>query len=438
MSRINVLKLGWEFPPLINGGLGVACHGLAEALSKKVNLHVVVPKADLSATYDGFSVSSLDQSKRVSSTSKTTLHKQTYKRFAHITEIDEVDLDPYYSDEKGYIFKDGVLISESEAYHYSTSEDTIEVVRPRFTIDKLYGDDVGQKVHEFSEALKFAAMQYDFDVIHAHDWMTYQAGVALKHATGKPLVVHLHASQYDRAGADARGWIYDIERYGMQEADRVIPVSNYTAGIVRDHYHIPEQKIRTVHNGAEGVASFKTVKKFPETLVLFLGRLTAQKGPEFFLEIAASVLAENPNVRFVMAGTGEKMRSLMEAGAFKGLGGRFHFTGFLNKQKVNDLLSMTDIYCMPSVSEPFGLSALEAAQFGIPAVISKQSGVAEILKGALTADFWDTQLMAQHINDLINDPELRERVVKSARADIESSTWDSAAEKVVEIYEELL
>jgi hypothetical protein len=172
--------------------------------------------------------------------------------------------------------------------------------------------------------------------------------------------------------------------------------------------------------------------------VLFLGRLTAQKGPEFFLEIASKVIERHPVVRFVMAGTGDKLRQLIETGAFKGLGSKFHFTGFLNKEKVNELLSMTDVYCMPSVSEPFGLSALEAAQFGIPAVLSKQSGVSEVLQGALKADYWDTNLMAKHIVSLLSDRELRDKVVAQASADIEAATWDAAAGKVVNVYRELL
>ena len=223
----------------------------------------------------------------------------------------------------------------------------------------------------------------------------------------------------------------------MEQADCVIPVSHYTGKIIASHYGIDPAKIRPVHNGADPVDAFETKKKFPEKLVLFLGRLTSQKGPEFFLETASRVIAKNPDVRFVVAGTGEKLRPLIESGAFRGLGAHFHFTGFLDKEKVNDLLSMTDVYCMPSVSEPFGLSALEAAQFGIPAVISKQSGVAEVLKGALKADYWDVELMAEHINNLLTDPELRERVIEQAKLDIAASTWDAAATKVIHLYEEL-
>jgi hypothetical protein len=317
------------------------------------------------------------------------------------------------------------------------SETTIEQLAA-FKAGDLYGPDLGSKVIEFSKVAAKLAMLEPFDIIHAHDWMTFLAGVEVKKATGKPLVVHVHALQYDRAGADARGWIYDLEKYGMEEADRIIPVSRYTGEIIATHYGINPNKIRPVHNGADPVEAFETKKKFPEKLVLFLGRLTSQKGPEFFLETASRVIAVNPHVRFVVAGTGEKLRPLIESGAFRGLGAHFHFTGFLDKEKVNDLLSMTDVYCMPSVSEPFGLSALEAAQFGIPAVISKQSGVAEVLQGALKADYWDVELMARHINDLLTDDELRAKVIEQAKLDIAASTWDAAAAKVLKIYMELL
>ena len=432
MSALRVLMLGWEFPPLVNGGLGIACHGLATSLSQLVDLHVVLPKADTTTLYDGYRVSSLDQTGPDQSTFSRS-HTDTKRRFASIDHVTHPGISPYFCNES----QKSTQTTESSD-HKTWEENGVSHAHKGFRINSLYGNDVGEKVYQFSQVLKVEGLKYDFDIIHAHDWMTYQAGLELKRVTGKPLVVHLHASQYDRAGADAKGWIYEIERNGMQGADLVIPVSNYTGEIVRDHYHVNEDKIKTVHNGAEAVNVFKSKKKFPEKLVLFLGRLTAQKGPEFFLEIASLVMAENPNVRFVMAGTGEKMRHLIEAGAFKGLGGKFHFTGFLNKDKVNELLSMTDVYCMPSVSEPFGLSALEAAQFGIPAVISKQSGVSEILKGSLKADFWDTELMAKHINTLLTNEEVREEVVKNALDDISQATWDKAAEKIVSLYQELV
>ena len=431
MNRLRVLKLGWEFPPLINGGLGVACLGLSRALAKHVDLTVVVPQSSAGDVLEGFQLRGLNQ--LTIRDLQSAEERYRYESFAQVRNV-PVFLNPYdQGDSAGDLpLSHSVEIGE-EAKFSETTHRQLE----SFKTGELYGPDLGNKVVEFSKVAAKLAMLEPFDVIHAHDWMTFLAGVEVKKATGKPLVVHVHALQYDRAGADARGWIYDIEKYGMEQADCIIPVSHYTSLIISSYYGIPPEKVRPVHNGADPVDVFAMKKKFPEKLVLFLGRLTSQKGPEFFLETASRVIANNPNVRFVVAGTGDKLRPLIESGAFRGLGGHFHFTGFLDKEKVNDLLSMTDVYCMPSVSEPFGLSALEAAQFGIPAVISKQSGVAEVLKGALKADFWDVDLMAKHINDLLTDDELRGRVVEQAKLDIAASTWDAAAAKVFEIYKDL-
>jgi len=433
MCRIKVLKLGWEFPPLINGGLGVACMGLSKALAKKTDLQIIVPKADISAKYDGFSLTGLNNvSFRSIKQEESYEESYRYESFAIIQRA-PISLDPYttvggesecvqFSEEGKILFS---RVTESDLSIFHKDED-------------LYAGDLARKVVEFSKICAHMAMDMDFDVIHAHDWMTYLAGVEVKKVSGKPLIVQLHASQFDRAGADARGWIYDIEKYGMEQADAVIPVSKYTGIVAAQHYGIDPSKIFPVHNGADPVEVFHSKKKFPEKLVLFLGRLTAQKGPEFFLEIAAKVLKQTNKARFVMAGTGEKLRQLIETGAFRSVGDRFHFTGFLNKEKVNELLSMTDIYCMPSVSEPFGLSALEAAQFNIPAVISKQSGVAEVMKGALKADFWDVDKMAEHIVNLIEDEELYKKVVEQSTQDIATSTWDAAADKVIKIYKQVM
>lgn len=426
MNRLRVLMLGWEFPPLINGGLGIACLGLARSLAKQVELTVLVPQASADADFPDFDLRGLNQLDV--ETLKPVESRYRYESFAQVRNV-PISLDPY---------ADGENASPS---HDLTAEAEFSETTPRqlaaFKTGELYGADLGAKVIEFSKVAAKMALLEDFDLIHAHDWMTFLAGVEVKKATGRPLIVHVHALQYDRSGAGDFGWIYDLEKFGMEQADRIIPVSHYTAKIIASHYGISPTKIRPVHNGADPVDAFETRKKFPEKLVLFLGRLTSQKGPEFFLETASRVIAKNPDVRFVVAGTGEKLRPLIESGAFRGLGAHFHFTGFLDKEKVNNLLSMTDVYCMPSVSEPFGLSALEAAQFGIPAVISKQSGVAEVLKGALKADYWDVELMAEHINNLLTDPELRARVVEQAKLDIAASTWDAAATKVITLYGEL-
>jgi glycogen(starch) synthase len=429
MKRTRVLMLGWEFPPAINGGLGVACHGLAKALASQVDLQVFVPQIDRDVPREGFELRGANE---VTLQDLVVTEKDyRYESFAEVESI-PVSLDPYTSEES---LREKVVRGTKAWVEFSqTTSEHISL----FSNGDLYGDDLGMKVIQFSKIAAKLALQSDFDLIHAHDWMTWLAGVEVKRVTGKPLVVHLHASEYDRAGPDARGWIYDLEKLGMQEADLVIPVSHYTGRVVESHYGIESSKVRPIHNGAEPVSGYRIRRRFPEKVVLFLGRLTAQKGPEFFLEIAGKVIERVPAVRFVMAGKGDKLRQLIETGAFKGLGGRFHFTGFLTKEKVNELLSMTDVYCMPSVSEPFGLSALEAAQFGIPAVLSRQSGVAEVLQGALKADYWDTNLMAEHIVRLLTDRELRAKVVEQAAADIEAATWDAAARKVMKVYHELL
>jgi len=428
MKRLRVLKLGWEFPPLVNGGLGIACHGLARALARHVDLTVIVPRTAANHDDDGFRLRGLNQlPASLPPQAPDILHR--YEHFARVHPV-PVSLDPYHTPH-------ATPLASPPHSTIATPPGTAPTRPTHFHDNDLYGPDLANKVLEFSRLASAIAATESFDLIHAHDWMTFLAAVEIKHATGKPLVVHIHASQYDRAGPQSRGWIHDIERLGMEHADLVIPVSRYTAGILASHYGIHPAKIHPVHNGAEPVDSFTTRKKFPEKLVLFLGRLTAQKGPEFFLEIASRVIAQHPETRFVVAGTGEKLRHLIESGAFRGLGGHFHFTGFLDKPRVHELLSMTDVYCMPSVSEPFGLSALEAAQFGIPAVISKQSGVAEVLKAALKADYWDVDLMASHIVSLLTDDSLRDSVIRQARLDIAAATWDAAAERIVTLYQQL-
>ena len=420
--------LGWEFPPAIYGGLGIACRGLARALAPSVDLEVIVPSGE--APSEGYRVRAVD-----------SLHEEDfaevpeplrYESFSRVHRI-PVDLDPYESEGRT-ILEDFVLKKGDWSRFAEIGNAQLEMFRR----GSLYGRDLGLKVVEFSKIVARLVRGREFDLIHAHDWMTFLAGVEIKKATGKPLLVHVHSSQYDRSGEDARGWIYDLERYGMSEADAVIPVSRYTGRILASHYGIRAEKIYPIHNGVDPVEAFTTDKKFPEKLVLFLGRLTPQKGAEYFLEIASRVLEANPDVRFAVAGTGERLKRLIESGAYRGMGGKFHFTGFLDRERVHRLLSMTDVYCMPSVSEPFGLSALEAAQFRIPAVISKQSGVSEVLKGALKADHWDTHLMARHINALLKNETLRKEVVQESEADLRNCTWEASASRVLDVYQALL
>jgi glycosyltransferase involved in cell wall biosynthesis len=220
----------------------------------------------------------------------------------------------------------------------------------------------------------------------------------------------------------------------MEFADMLMPVSNFTAGNIHQYYGIDKSKMSVIHNGSNAVTSFKSKRPFKEKTVLFVGRLTRQKGPDRFLEIAAKVLEKDPDVRFIMAGTGDYFRSMLEQSAYKHIGNRFHMTGFLNLEKLRYLFSVTDVYCMPSVSEPFGLSAIEAAQFGIPCVISKQSGVSEVLKGALTFDHWDVNKAAQHILNVLGDTAFKNKVVKDSNLNLDTISWDRSARKIMNAY----
>jgi hypothetical protein len=264
--------------------------------------------------------------------------------------------------------------------------------------------------------------------------MTMMAGMEIKAQTGKPLAVHVHSLEVDRGGPHSKGWVYQMEKRGMEYADVLMPVSNFTGQTIHDYYGIPWSKIYTVHNGIRPVVPFKSEKLFKEKMVLFVGRLTRQKGPEYFVDIAEQVLSVDQNVRFVMAGTGEYFNPLLERAAQRGIAHRFHLTGFLNLDKVRQLLSIADVYVMPSVSEPFGLSAVEAVQFGIPTVISKQSGVSEVLKGALKFDYWDIDRAANYILSLLHNEVLNEKVVEDAYKDLENISWDHAATRVMEGY----
>ncbi len=418
--------LGWEFPPIINGGLGVACLGLSKALSQYVDLKVLLPKSDPSFFVDnveliGLNNIDIEQYKKISTTEK-------YQEFATSIEEIETNINPYES----YRTDTEILTSRTLSRKNSIEN------RNGFKIENLYGEDVVSKVTEFSQYAAAYAETIDFDVVHCHDWMTFLAGIEIKARTNTPLVLHVHSLEYDRSGPESQGWVYQLERRAMHYADLIIPVSHYTGAIAQNHYDIPSGKVFPVHNGADPVLVYRDKKDFPEKLILFLGRVTGQKGPQYFLDIAAKVIQHVPNVRFVMAGTGDQLKGLIENGAYKNIGTKFHFTGFLNKEKVHKLFSIADVYCMPSVSEPFGLSALEAAQFGIPCVISKQSGVSEVLFGALKADFWDVDKMASHIISLLQNPTLRDSVVKDAFHDLQSCTWEKAADQVKEIYKKVL
>jgi glycogen synthase len=431
MEKKKVLMLGWEFPPIINGGLGIACLGLAKAMRTHFDLSIVLPKSDPNFVVEKVELIGLNNLS-IKEIKDFHSYTESYQIFDDVS-IFETTILPY-----GEVSKSEVLNDKKTVKTVDVKTLRIENDLNSFKFGDLYGEDVIDRVKQYAHYVLQLAENKEFDIIWAHDWMTYLAGVELKKKFNKPLAIHVHATTYDRGGADARGWVYDIEKYGMEQADCIIPVSHYTGEVCVSHFGADAAKIYPVHNGVEYVNAYREEKKFPESLVLFLGRITGQKGPEMFLEIADKVLRQHKKVRFVMAGTGDMLKGIIESGAYKHIGDKFHFTGFLNKEKVNRLLAMGDIYCMPSVSEPFGLSALEAAQFGIPVILSKQSGAAEVMNGALKTDFWDVDLTADLILDLLKNPAKAEKVRQAGYDDLKLLTWENASEKIATKFHQLI
>jgi glycogen(starch) synthase len=286
------------------------------------------------------------------------------------------------------------------------------------------------------------ARQYDFDVIHAHDWLTYPAGIAAKYASGKPLIIHVHATDFDRSGGSVNPGVYEIEKMGMDAADRIIAVSNLTRNTIIYNYGINPDKVFTVYNAVEPIentsSSLEELKANGDRIVTFLGRVTLQKGPEYFIEAAHRVLQKMSNVRFVMAGSGELLyRSIYRVAQLR-IGDRFHFTGFLKGDDVKKMFALSDVYVMPSVSEPFGISPLEAMQSNVPVIISRQSGVSEILRHAVKIDFWDIDAMADAIYGILNYHGLSKYFIKYGKTEVDNLKWENTAVQVRDIYYSLL
>ncbi len=428
--------LGWEYPPLVNGGLGIACYGLSQALADKTDLSFIVPKS--AAAPKNIHLIGLNEKQHAAHHPEN--ESISYSKLIKTYQVD-VELDPYQQLPKKEIKKEGIFNKKkkSPAPQKKTNDSTSATNAPfSFDIKELYGNDLLKNTTLYTELVVEETKDMDFDVIHCHDWMTIPAGIELKKRTGKPLVVQIHSLEYDRSGPESNGLIFQIEKWGMEEADYVVPVSNYTGRIAFSRYGVNPKKLFTIRNGMEDIHPYKKEKPFKDPLVVFVGRMTQQKAPLQFIEIAQRVLKKKPNTRFVMAGTGNLLPDTVESGAHHKTGDRIHFTGQLNRQQLFDLMAMADVYCMPSMSEPFGLTALEAVQFKVPCVISAQSGMYELLKGALFADHWNTGAFAEHIIALLSNQKLRTKCVSQATKDIESSTWENAADRALALYDKIL
>ncbi len=420
---------GWEFPPHITGGLGTACFGLTKGLLKHgVEVQFVVPKA-----YGDES----EEAVRLVNASDVTvmINDPVFREYWNQITYMEIgsNLIPYVGPED---FQQ--MVSENTNIKV---EESSRVFSERFQFSGKYGHDLMEEVARYALIGASIAANSEFDVIHAHDWLTYSAGVAAKKISGKPLVVHMHATEFDRSGENYNENIYEIERKGMVEADRVITVSNLTRNIVIDRYHIDPEKVITVHNAVEPPDQAELLdaeKHVREKIVTFLGRITFQKGPEYFIEAACKVLERDKNVRFVMAGTGDLMEKMIRRVAKLKISSHFHFTGFLKGENVDRMFAMSDVYVMPSVSEPFGISPLEAMRSNVPVVISKQSGVAEVLNHVMKVDFWDVDAMADAIYGLLHYQSINNMFITHGAEEVNNLKWESAARKVADVYESVL
>lgn len=422
---------GWEFPPHIAGGLGTACYGMTRGLARNdVEVIFVMPHAsgdedqrfvkvvnasDVEALYGDTANGADDIVKKMT--------------FIHI----DSNMVPYISPEEYASYHDEYVKSGKKVW------ETSDVWKQRYTFSGKYGANLMEEVARYAVVAAQVAkdLEGQFDVIHAHDWLTYFAGIAAKRVSGKPLVVHMHATEFDRSGENINTQTYAIERAGMHAADRVIAVSNLTRNIVINKYGVPADRVVTVHNAVRFAEKKETLPErgVEDKIVTFLGRITYQKGPDYFVEAAAKVLKRVPNVRFVMAGSGDMMNHVIRRVARLGIADRFHFTGFLRGDDVHKMFQLSDVYVMPSVSEPFGISPLEAMRSNVPVIISKQSGVAEVLDYAVKVDYWDVDAMADAIYGLVAYPSLNKMFAEKGLEEVTRLKWNNAAAKIKAVYQ---
>ena len=393
---MKVLMFGWEFPPLSSGGLGTACYGLTKSLSKKgVEITFVLPYSS------GIDVDFLK------------LIPAGNIKIRKITSV----LQPYMS---------------SQEYKKSLGKKQSP---------KMYGASLFDEVYRYTLAAEKIAEEEDFDVIHCHDWMTFGAGIRAKKKKNKPLVLHVHATEHDRTGGhQVNQYVYDLERKGMHKADKVIAVSNFTKNKIIDHYGIPSEKIKVVHNAVDFSQhyydeNFEINKT--DKVVLFLGRITLQKGPDYFIYAAKKVLEREKNVKFVIAGSGDMEPFIIEKAAELGIADKVLFAGFLEQNDVDRAYKMADVYVMPSVSEPFGLTALEAMKNKTPVILSKQSGVSEVIRHCIKVDFWDVNELSSKIIALLRYNSLNEALKENGYFEVKKFNWDVPAQKCIEVYNEL-
>jgi len=395
---------GWEFPPFNKGGLGVACYGLTKGLSNKgAETIFVVPKAPEDA--DGKHVSLV-----VADSIKNIKIKQVSSPMTAYMTTGEYDE------------------RIKHMLMYGKGNDKGEI----------YGANLFEEVEMYAMRASTIALNEDFDVIHAHDWLTYKAGIEAKKATGKPLVVHIHATEFDRTGGNGvNQYVYDIEKAGFDHADVICAVSNFTKNKIVKHYGVDPNKVQVVHNAVEFTNFDEETPRISgkDKIVLFLGRITLQKGPDYFVEAAKKVAEKEPNVKFIVAGSGDMLPKMVEMSAEKGLANKMLFAGFLKGKDIDRAYKMADLYVMPSVSEPFGITPLEAMRNGTPVLISKQSGVSEVVQNCLKVDFWDVDEMANKMLAVLKYSPLHSCQQEQGSNEIKKFNWNEPAQKCIDAYD---
>ena len=396
---MKVLMLGPGKPSPWNSGLGIAARHIANYLSSKVELILLEPGQEEMILED-----------------QILTHQEKFSKIHDTWEVAEsiVHLNIVSSSPDPYI---GLK---------TIREQSVEQKNEHIQILEEYTNETLERIQGL-----------EYDLIYAHDWSSIPTALRLKQETGKPLVVHFHSLDYDRMAGKDKSWVHNLESQAIAVADAVITVSEYSAGILKEHYLVDPEKVFPIHNGFESYDQVKSVKKVKEDIILFVGRLVEQKGPGLFLEIAEAVHSKNPNTRFVMAGSGEQQKEILETGAYQGFAHKFHFTGHLEQKKLQELYSISSVYCMPSVSEPFGLSAIEAANAGLPMVLSRQCGAAEILDAAYTADYWEIWEFADKILELLDNKKACKGMIEKNRKALQSISWELTADKVLDVFNNL-
>ncbi len=423
---MKVLMFGWEFPPYISGGLGTACYGLTKSMALRGNeISFVLPHFEggkTDAPIDIIDAGNVELSRKPG----IKIIENDYR--LRFLEVDSL-LRPYQN----------MSTYENDYAIYQSSGETAST-KEKIPFGGFYGKNLVEEVYRLGLIGARLGETGNFDIIHAHDWMTYPAGIEARKVSGKPLIVHVHATEFDRSGENVNNIIFEIERKGMLYADRIIAVSKRTKEIIINRYGIDPYKVDVVYNAVdrEEKGKIDIGRNVNEKVVLFLGRITMQKGPAFFVDAAYKVLKKIKNVRFLMAGDGDLFSSVVKKTAELRIQSHFHFTGFLNGDDIKKAFAVSDLLVMPSVSEPFGIVPMEALQHGLPVIISKQSGVSELLKDAVSVDFWDTDLLSREIIRILSDKQCCGEMLKRSSEIINEFNWDKAAGEVEKTYRKVV